>query len=379
MSKTDLTERNLLLSEQAERIISNVLGWSLVVPATYIFVTALIETLMIFSSKLEALRYSWPDVDFTLPAASIATGISVTVIGEWKKPQLARSEKARYWLQTVIRYFLASTFLSYGFAKIFGHQFYTWSSTLDTPLGEVTGIQLAWRFFGYSYSYTLFVAFSQIIPAFLLFFRRTTTLAALILLPVISNIVIINFTHDIPVKLNSSIYLIMVLYLLWLDHRRLTPLFGFDHTSVRVGVTFSRQKLLLSLKVFIIVFLSAQTIGENYYYYVVDRRVTQPLQGVWTVEDFQIEGSSPQTEAAHPVWRKVYFENDNFISIRTDKPQASVFGSTIDAKQHTIQLNNLRTGEKFLEGSYKMQSDDKLLVEGLKDKYPIRVTMKRIK
>ncbi len=377
--KPDPTERRPLLSERNERIISNFLGWSSFVPATYIFFTALIETLTIFSSKLEALRYLWPDVDFPLSVASIATGISVTVIGEWKKPQLARSPKVRYWLQTVIRYFLASTFLSYGFAKIFGNQFYTWSSTLDTPLGEVTGIQLAWRFFGYSYSYTLFVAFSQIVPAFLLFFRRTTTLAALILLPVISNIVIINFTHDIPVKLYSSIYLIMVLYLLWLDHSRLIPLFGFNYTSARVAVPFSKQKLLLSLKVLIIVFLSAQTIGENYYYYVMDKRVTQPLQGVWAVEDFQLEDGSLQTEVDHPVWRKVYFESDNFISIRTDKPRASVFGSTIDAKQHTIQLTNLRTGEKFLEGSYKMQSDDRLLIEGLEDKHPIRVTMKRVK
>lgn len=46
--------------------------------------------------------------------------------------------------------------------------------------------------------YAMFTGFGKSIGAFLLFFRRTTTLGALILIAVLSNVALLNYVFDVP-------------------------------------------------------------------------------------------------------------------------------------------------------------------------------------
>src|SRR6185369_10228156 len=47
------------------------------------------------------------------------------------------------------------------------------------------------------------------------------TFGALVLATVLTNVVMMNFCYDVPVKINSSHYLVMCVVLLWPDLRRL--------------------------------------------------------------------------------------------------------------------------------------------------------------
>jgi hypothetical protein len=94
---------------------------------------------------------------------------------------------------------------------------------------EITVAELAevkeLRGLGYSYWYEVFIASGQMIGAALMLYWRTTTLGACILVAVLANIVVVNFTHDLPVKLVSTSYLLMACYLVAPDLRRLSALF----------------------------------------------------------------------------------------------------------------------------------------------------------
>ena len=102
-----------------------------------------------------------------------------------------------YYLYTFCRYFSATMLLIYGFAKIIGTQFTTSLSTYDTPIGALSGMDLVWFYYGYSYPYAVFIALSQITAAFLLFFRKTVRLGAILFLCIMVNIIAVDVAFDV--------------------------------------------------------------------------------------------------------------------------------------------------------------------------------------
>lgn len=103
--------------------------------------------------------------------------------------------------------------LSYASAKILGTQFTTQPSTYDKPVGLLSGFELTWYYYGYSFWYGLFIALSQIASAILLFFRRTTRLGILLFLSFMINILLVDFAYDIDGAKGMAVVLtIMALF-----------------------------------------------------------------------------------------------------------------------------------------------------------------------
>lgn len=114
-------------------------------------------------------------------------------------------EKLNYWFLVLVRVYVGYMMINYGFAKIIKSQFPDPSYTrLLQPIGSASPMGLAWTFFGHSAGYNLFMGLAEAVGGMLLFYRKTTILGALILVPVVVNIVAINFFYDVPVKLFSS-------------------------------------------------------------------------------------------------------------------------------------------------------------------------------
>ena len=94
--------------------------------------------------------------------------------------------------------------LSYGFAKVYKTQFPEPSLIrLLQPLGSFSPMGLAWTYMGFSEAYNMYTGMLEVLGGLLLIWRRTTTLGALLVAGVMSHVVVMNFTYDIPVKLLS--------------------------------------------------------------------------------------------------------------------------------------------------------------------------------
>jgi len=76
----------------------------------------------------------------------------------------------------------------------------------------------------------------------LLFPRKTSTLGALMSVGVLSNVVALNFSYDVPVKLYSSHLLAQAIFLLLPDARRLGNFFFLNRSTecVRMEPLFRR-------------------------------------------------------------------------------------------------------------------------------------------
>lgn len=141
-------------------------------------------------------------------------------------------------LRTFLRYVLAFYMLGYGLAKIGmeRNQFpMIGEGQLSKTWGESSPMNVVWSFMGASRPYTMFGGLCEVLGAVLLIWRRTGTLGALVSIAVMTNVVMLNYCYDVPVKLLSTHLVIMAVVIAAPDVVRLTQLFVLNRTSIAPG------------------------------------------------------------------------------------------------------------------------------------------------
>lgn len=201
-------------------------------------------------------------------------------------------EGMHYWLRVMLRYYLAGTMMTYGFAKIFHLQMgYPSLSQLVQPFGDKSPMGLAWSYVGFSKGFSIFAGCSEVIGGIFLFFRRTTALGAMICIAVMMNVVAMNFFFDVPVKLFSSVLLLMCFFLLVPDAGRLLNVLLLNRTA-EPGLFrnfLPRRWMRITAVVIKILFIGATFYGEissglKRRYQWGDLRPKPPLYGIYNAK-----------------------------------------------------------------------------------------------
>lgn len=108
---------------------------------------------------------------------------------------------------TMLRLTIASAMLGYGLAK-FSLEMNQFPANADFQLAKTWGnsspMNVLWAFMGTSRGYTYFAGLGEILAAMLLPWRRTATLGAMVALGVMTNVMMLNFCYDVPVKIYST-------------------------------------------------------------------------------------------------------------------------------------------------------------------------------
>lgn len=251
-----------------------------------------------------------------------------------KKYKLANTPGLTYSFLLLLRLYLAFFMLIYGIGKILPMQFPPVSlSRLAQPYGESSPMGLAWTFLQYSPTYTAFSGFAEVLGALLLLNRKTITLGAFILTGVLSNIVMMNFCYDIPVKINSLHMLLASLILLYSDRKRLYHFFVQNKTAEPKKEIFS-FKNKQDEKVLTIVAISLKSIFAlgiiaffGFVYLRNSSSETPKLYGVY-------EMATPNQSK----FSKFIFDKGNrAIIIYSDKKEV-FFNAELDTLKNTVLL-----------------------------------------
>ena len=252
------------------------------------------------------------------------------------------------WLRILVRYTLALTMLSYGFAKVFPMQFQPPGfGRLIEPHGEFSPMGVLWSFMGASLAYTMFAGASEVLGGALLLFRRTTTVGAMFSAAVLANVVALNFCYDVPVKLYSSNLLVMALFLLIPDFGRLAKVLVLNRPAAPAdlgSVPFRRRRLrqaALAMKVLFLGYALYTQIegGWSGYLETYTAPGRPPLYGLYQVEKFQRNGQEVQpllTEIAR--WRYVAFERSGAVSVRRMNDSTSFYPAAFERGGNTVLL-----------------------------------------
>jgi hypothetical protein len=164
--------------------------------------------------------WSWTEMWLYLVVAVIAC-VAWSVV-DWKRTDYRR---LNYWLRLSLRYYVAAAALSYGIIKIFALQMlFPSTSQLATPLGDLLPMRFSWLFIGYSTPYQVFSGVMETVAGLLLLYRRTVTAGLLLAFGAFTNVLMINLSYDVPVKLYASHLTFACAYLLALDAKRLANL-----------------------------------------------------------------------------------------------------------------------------------------------------------
>jgi hypothetical protein len=140
--------------------------------------------------------------------------------------------RAHAWVRVMARYTLAGVMLQYGLVKVFKSQFpHPGPLALMEPLGEASPMGLLWTFMGYSLPYNVFTGGVEVLGGLLLYWRRTTALGALVVAGAMANVVMLNLSYDVPVKVYSAHLLLLALFLLAPEARRLADFFLLGRTA----------------------------------------------------------------------------------------------------------------------------------------------------
>jgi hypothetical protein len=174
--------------------------------------------------------FRWVEDLVKLMLAMIAAGVWTLL--DRKRPHYRSLQE---WLWLYVRLVLGAAMLSYGALKVIKVQFpdlFLWR--LLSPYGDSWPMGLLWSFMGYSKIYNLFTGLVEMAGGTLLFIPRLATLGALISVGAMANVFMLNLGYDVNVKLYSLNLLLMGIYLLTPEARRLLNVFVLNRATAPV-------------------------------------------------------------------------------------------------------------------------------------------------
>ncbi|MBK9015490.1 MAG: hypothetical protein IPM82_16285 [Saprospiraceae bacterium] len=248
----------------------------------------------------------------------VGIGAAVGLLFNFGNGQIPYAWRMRPVLTGLPRYFLAWTMLSYAVVKIIPTQFPDLLANLDSTFAELTPMRVAWTFFGYSEGYQMLLGWAEAVPALLLLFRRTSLLGAILMAPVLVNVVAVNIFFDVCVKLNSSIYLGISIFLIVIEFDRLWAFFIAEKAvppPVRQPLfsTPKARRIARILNGLLVAGILGYTAfnGWEAWQYLQGQRIKTPVSGAWQVE--KMERLQGQTWATVPTsdslsLERVYFQ-----------------------------------------------------------------------
>ena len=184
--------------------------------------------------------------DYVLLLLIVILAMVATAVWSWLDRKRSNYEVLYQWFRIVIRVTLAIIVMSYGCNKIFRTQFLEPSlMQLMEPYGRSSPMDLLWIQMGYSRLYSFFGGLAEMLGAILLLVPQLTTLGALIGGAVMTNVLMLNLAYDVPRKILSIHLVLMALFLLVPDLRRLCDFFVLNRqTRLSEPVYAFKDKLL---------------------------------------------------------------------------------------------------------------------------------------
>jgi len=281
-------------------------------------------------------------------------------------------DKGWIFLRAYLRFVLAAVMITYGLAKVIPTQFPP--PTLDRLMqrfGDASPMGLLWTFMGASVAYNIFSGSVEVLGGLLLTTRRTALLGALVSAGAMSNIVMLNFAYDVPVKISSSLLLIEAIVIALPDLPRLFDFF-VRHRAVAPPplprLTQNRALeiggiVLRTLAVVALLWMSVKEARETYKMIGSTAR-RSPLYGVWRVDDFQVDNRMIPPGNDPSRWHRVIFDMKFMMSVQLTSDSRVRTNVKLDEKKRTMTVS--RRNEPQWDGrlSYAQPDPNTLTIDG---------------
>jgi hypothetical protein len=327
--------------------------------------------------------FFWLQAFWLLVVALLATAI-------WSVLDRRRKEYVilHRWFRVFIRFALAAAMLEYGMTKVIPTQFPAPSlEALVTPTGDMTLSALLWTTIGAAPAYEILTGCIEVLGGILLLVPRTTTLGALISMAAMIQVLSLNMTFDIGLKLVSLHLIVLALFLLAPEASRFADFFLRNRptgASIQPQLFASEyaNRLALILQLVFGLYLLGMYAYINMRFWDVGGGGSprSPLYGVWNVEELSVDGlvRVPELNDYDRRWRRVIFDAPASVTFQRTDDSFARFGASVDTHGKTLTLTKGNSKTWKTHFTFANPSADKLELDGEMDGHQIRVRLRLV-
>lgn len=285
------------------------------------------------------------------------------------------------WFRVFLRFALAGQMFVYGIHKVFPMQMpFPFLTKLLEQFGDFSPMGLLWFSVGASPAYERFVGSAELLAGLLLVIPATSMLGALICLVDMVEVFALNMTYDVPVKLFSFHMILMAVFLLIPERRRLVQ-FCFRNCAVEAAATGrlfagSRANRIATVAqiVFGLSMLGTVFYGARLQWFTYGGGAPKsPFYGIWNVDEMSIDGvvRSPLL-TDYGRWRRVVFDSPQLLTFQRMNDSFVRFPVLFDPRRNTffVQMGQDRKWGQF---AVERQSADRMTLDGHLGQHSIRM------
>ena len=313
---------------------------------------------------------------FSLVAAGIWSGL------DRKRPNYVTLHK---WFRLFIRFGLAGQMMTYGMVKAVPLQMpFPSLGRLLERYGDLSPMGVLWSSVGASPAYQIFCGCAELLGGVLLIFPRTTMLGALVCLGDLIHVFVLNMTYDVPVKLLSFHLILLSLFLLAPDLKRLADFFFLNRTAgpsadppLFAGRRANRIALAAQIVVGVwLLGMNAHSSRVAWYQYGGGRPLP-PLYGIWEVEQQSMDGQlrAPLVTDSDR-WRRVIFDFATRVTFQRMDDSFARYGASIDAKNKTLVITDDQDKSSKANITFERPAPDQMTLDGKMDGHTIHMQVR---
>ena len=326
--------------------------------------------------------FDWVLVFCLLVIAALATGI-------WSMLDRQRENYATLhkWFRLFVRFALASQLITYGIDKAIPLQMpFPYLTKLIEAFRDFSPMGVLWSSIGASPGYEIFAGCAEMLGGILLIFPRTTMLGALVALADMVQVFMLNMTYDVPVKLLSFHLILMALFLLAPEFRRLADFLFSNRTvgpSTQPPLFSTRRANRVGLAAQIM--LGVWMLGANAYSGWTDwhtyggGRPKSPLYGIWNVDELSIDGQlrSPLL-TDYDRWNRAVFDSPERMSFQRMDDSFARYGASIKTNEKTMELTKDDDKNWKANLTFQRATQDRLILDGSMDGHKIHMQLQLV-
>lgn len=321
----------------------------------------------------------------------LAIALLVTTVWTALDRRRPHHETLYKWFFVVVRMCLAAQLFTYGFAKVFPLQMSLPLTRLVEPFGDFGMQNVLWTQVGSSQPYEILLGCAEVTAAILLVIPRTALLGALLATVEMTQVLILDTTYQVPVKLFTFNLILLSLILVAPHAKRLAAFFVSDRAvgpSAQPRLFRTRRALRLALagQLLFGAWLAGSQVHEDWKRWDVvgTSGPKPPLYGIWNVVRFQADGQDrpPLTTDAER-WNRLIVDTMHPYQsgpVSSQRMDGSIvdYAATFAPAKPAITL--ARAGDPGWSGrlTFARPAQDELTLDGVLGKEKVHIELEKV-
>jgi len=314
------------------------------------------------SKRPEQRSRSWLS-DYSAWGNALAIAVIIGLIWSLLDRKRPSYNMLYYWLTVIVRYRAAIGIIGFGYTKLFPTQMpYPSLGLLNTDFGDFTAQKIYWMSVGIVPWYQIFGGVVELLAGLLLFFRKTATFGAILLIGALGDITFVNYAYDGGVHVYAFYFVLLGSFVIAADVPRLYNLLILERYTVpndyypdysKPVLKYTRIGLKgLAFLIFFVILTYTEVINFKYDPYKQPSTAgVKTLRGNYNVSEFRINGKLiPYSPLDSVRWQQATFEKWTTLTFKVNRPvvidPSNGGGSPMRDIQRTFEITGTAGGQR---------------------------------